>query len=381
MRILRMSEALAARGHSVHAVTYHLGEDTEGLPFEVIRTANVPTYRKVAPGPSWQKLVVVDPLLMFKLRGVLKRRPIDVIHAHHYEGLLVALLASRGTKTPVIFDAHTLLDAELHYYGMGLVKSVKNRIARWFDNTFPRRAHHVITVTDSMRDRLIEDYHLPPKQVTAITNGVELEHFDLGDPIDPTTKTTKTLIFTGNLAEYQGVAYMLEAFAVLRQRRQDVRLLIASGDPLAPYETQIKRLGIGDAIDHTPAGFKDLPRLMHDADVALNPRTQMDGIPQKLLNYMAAAKPVVSFAGSSKVLEHQKTGLIVPDEDVTAMAEAVDQLLNNPAQLQAMGLAARQYVATNLTWARAAEMIEAVYRAELERDGTAVSGQALAASR
>ena len=47
------------------------------------------------------------------------------------------------------------------------------------------------------------------------------------------------------------------------------------------------------------------------ADVALNPRVHSSGTPQKLLNYMAAAKPVVSFEGSAKGLTHERDALIV----------------------------------------------------------------------
>src|SRR3990172_10649695 len=79
IRILRMSESLAARGHEVHVVTYHLGERLTDLPFTIHRIPNIPTYRKTSPGPSYQKVFLVDPLLTVKLYGVVRDRKVDLI--------------------------------------------------------------------------------------------------------------------------------------------------------------------------------------------------------------------------------------------------------------------------------------------------------------
>src|SRR5690606_8883905 len=63
VRILRIAESLAARGHEVHLATYHLGTSGGSLPFAVHRVPRVPTYRRMEPGPDYQKLAVMDPLL------------------------------------------------------------------------------------------------------------------------------------------------------------------------------------------------------------------------------------------------------------------------------------------------------------------------------
>ena len=60
------------------------------------------------------------------------------------------------------------------------------------------------------------------------------------------------------------------------------------------------------------------------------PRVECPGLPQKLLNYMAAGKAIVSFAGSAKLLEHEVTGLIVPNRDIAAFAKAIVRLSDDP---------------------------------------------------
>ena len=108
-----------------------------------------------------------------------------------------------------------------------------------------------------------------------------------------------TLVFTGNLAGYQGIGFMLAALRKVLDRRSDVRLTVVTSAAFDDYEVQARELGVRQAIDVVPAPIEQVPTLLAGSDVALNPRVDCDGIPVKLLNYMAAGRPVVSFAGSA----------------------------------------------------------------------------------
>jgi glycosyltransferase involved in cell wall biosynthesis len=87
---------------------------------------------------------------------VLRKLRVDMIHAHHYEGLLVAAAAPLRSRIPLIFDAHTLLTSELPFYHLGLPVRVKRRIGATLDRRLPAIADHVITVTDRIRSRLLQ---------------------------------------------------------------------------------------------------------------------------------------------------------------------------------------------------------------------------------
>jgi glycosyltransferase involved in cell wall biosynthesis len=107
--------------------------------------------------------------------------------------------------------------------------------------------------------------------------------------------------------------------------------------------------------------------------ISLNPRTDCDGIPQKLLNYMAAGRAVVSFSGSGKILEHAKTGWIVENGNVNAFAEAVLFLLDNPMIAQKLGDNAREYVTLKHTWEKVAEGAEDIYERVLRENHSSAS--------
>ena len=362
VRILRLAEALADRGHDVHVATYHLGSGAVSPKLTVHRIPEVRWYQKLGPGPTVGKLLRVDPKLARLLRGLLKSERFDVIHAHHYEGLLVSAAARIGTGVPIVYDAHTLLMSELPYYRLGLPAPVVRTLGRWGDAWMPRLADHTVCVTQTIHDRLVDDAGLDPGRVSVVANGVEVEHFDPDAVTAPAEHAGPRVIFTGNLAEYQGIDHLLQAFRHVRSRVADATLVIATDSPFDPYEALARQLGIREHIEIVSSPtFADLPRLLVAADVAVNPRTDCDGVPVKLLNYMGAGRAVVSFDTSAPGVVHDQTGWLAKSGDDAALAEGIVALLRDPARAAAIGQAARAYVVEHASWSKAAARCEQLY--------------------
>lgn len=361
-RILRMAETLAGRGHDVHVVTYHLGHELANTRLSVHRTAKLPTYNRVSPGPSLQKLLLLDPLLAARLVGVVRRYDIELIHAHHFEGVLSAWPAARLFGKPLIFDAHTLLESELPSYRIGLSARVKIRLGRVLDRYVPRLATSIIAVSDEIKTKLVQRWGIDAGRIAVIPNGVEVELFENG-PADRGGREAevRTLVFAGTLAGYQRVDMLLSVFARVCRARNDVRLVMLTTADFAPYEGLARQLGIRDRIEVVPCDFSELPRRLVRADIGLSPRTECDGLPQKILNYMAAGLPVVASAGSAKHLQHGVHGLVVPDNDEQAFAGAILEILDDPEAARRYGENARAFVKTNLSWERNAQDTERVY--------------------
>lgn len=362
IRIFQLSCALADRGHAVHVVTYHIGIDPGVTPLRIHRIRNVITYRKTSAGPTAQKLLVIDPLLSRKIQSVVAEHEPDVIHAHHVEGLLAAGRAVRHSRCPLVFDVHTLLESELPFYGNRLTAPVKRKVGRWLDGRLPRRADHLIAVSQKIRLKLVGDHGCDPGSVSVIPNGVEIDHFEVAQaPASARRSGCPTLVFAGNLSAYQGIDLLLEAFAFVRARRPDVRLRLITNDSFNPFEGIARSRQLVDHIDLVRSDFSELPRHLSSADIAINPRAVCDGLPQKLLNYMAAGKPIVSFAGSARMLHHGETGWVVPGQSAEDLADGILHLLKQPALAQRLGQAAMNCAKRELSWDRAAQQTERVY--------------------
>ena len=370
IRIHRLAEALSQRGHEIHVVTYHLGDPLGPSRVRVHRIRDVNWYRHYEPGPTRTKLLILDPLLVRTLRRVLRRYDIEVVHAHHYEGLLVARL-SAPPRCPVIYDAHTTLESELPYYPLGMPKALTRFLGREFDRRLPARASHVIAVSEEIRARLRELGALKDDRIDVIPNGVESHLFDVEDQDGRERGGPRIVAFAGNLAPHQGIEHLLEAFREVRSRRDDVRLLIVSTSDFTPYERLATDLQIRNSIDLKRSLFSELPGQLARADVLVNPRTEATGLPMKLLNYMAAGRPIVSFEGSAAHLEDGRTALIVKSGDDLALAAAILRLLEDDELAACLGAEARRQACEKFDWTIRAAQVEAVYKRVLSREPSA----------
>jgi glycosyltransferase involved in cell wall biosynthesis len=358
LRIERLAQALWNRGHHVELITYHIADAAHVFEYPVHRIFSDTVYWNMPAGPNLRKLALYDPALAFKLWRVVARGRFDVIHAHHVEGLLASLPARLHTGTPLVYDAHTMLASELPSYGPKQSRSIVQRFGGWFDGVLPRRADHIVSVTTDIRNRLVDEHGIDARKVSVVTNGVELDRFivppQAGDSV-------VRIIYSGTLAAYQDVDLLLEAFARAWRLRKDLRLVFSVSSSFRTYAAQVTRLGIRDAVEVVPDNFEELPARLAGAAMAVVPRMRCDGIPQKLLNFMAAGKAIISSAGSAKVIEHERTGLVIPNGDVDAFARAILRLAANPSFAHELGMAAREHVAAHYSWEQAAERVETVY--------------------
>jgi glycosyltransferase involved in cell wall biosynthesis len=359
IRIRRLAEGLAARGHEIHVATYHLGDPVDLPGVQIHRIRPVVNYTRKSAGPSPRKLLVLDPLLVARLRGLLAQRRFDVIHAHHIEGLLVARLARRA-HLPIVSDAHTALAAELPFYGPALAHRPLRYVGATFDRFLPLLADHVVTVTPELRARLIAVSRTDPKRVTTVGNGLEWSLFEQARRRAAAKSPGSTVVYTGNLAGYQGIELMMKALAHVRMRRPDARLSIVSGEKSADLESLARAFGVEGALCIAQADFEKVPEALAEADVAVNPRVASPGIAQKTLNYMAMGLPIVSFAGSGHHLVDGETALLVDDGDVAGFADAIVRLLEDRALARKIGRNAQRVVREKNDWARSSELLEKV---------------------
>jgi glycosyltransferase involved in cell wall biosynthesis len=359
LRIERLSEALTALGHDVEVITYPVGEASSTPLFPIHRAGGKLQIGTIAPGPNVAKLLRYDPMLARKIGQLMSSKPFDVIHAHHIEGLLTAWWGRGRARVPLVYDAHTMLGSELPSYRDGLIGRLMGSAGRWLDSRLPPLADHVVTVTSDIRDRLLESGQLTPDRITVAMNGVELGHFHraVGQmPLAP-----DRIIYTGTLAAYQGFDLLLRAFAKAHAIRPTMRLVVVASSTFDRYEDLARELGIRDAIVIEEDVFAGLPDRLAEAAMAVMPRTVCDGIPQKLLNYMAAGKAIVASAGSAKVIKDGVNGLVVPNGDVDAFAAALLRLSDETRLRQELGQAAFRYVDRECAWSRTAQICQEVY--------------------
>lgn len=362
IRILRMSQALTDFGVDVYVVTYHLGEDIDTGGLKIHRTPNLKFYSKTAPGPSYSKLLIIDPMLAINLIRLHRQHRFDLIHAHHFEGLLAAWPIKLFWRLPVIFDAHTLLGSELFHYDLLLPERVKRFLGLVLDRYLPRIADFVICISEQIRSSFTDSAKIPAEKMELIPNGLELDHFINGLPCKRRFDAANPVLgFAGNFAAYQGIDQMLTAMRLLVKSIPGIQLNIYATDDLGDYRGSIARLGIAHRVRVIPTSYQQLPGHLAHADILLNPRQDGAGTPLKVLNYMSTGKPIITFSGSAHEIVHGETGWVVFEDNSEAFARGIRKVLADRELAERLGQNARDAVVKNYAWKSRAEEIIQIY--------------------
>jgi glycosyltransferase involved in cell wall biosynthesis len=175
------------------------------------------------------------------------------------------------------------------------------------------------------------------------------------------------VLYAGNLDQYQDIGLLLQSFRRVVVARPDVRLVLASHSDSDLYRTQAISRGLDQWVHFV--GLTDLEELggwMEISDVAVSPRTVCFGFPIKLLNYMAAGKPIVASAGSAQGIRHLENGWVVSNGDIEAFAQAILTLLEDRALADRLGENAQETANQVYTWGRIVVEIERVYETLVE---------------
>ncbi|HZS18574.1 MAG TPA: glycosyltransferase family 4 protein [Candidatus Udaeobacter sp.] len=367
--IREMSDTLSDMGHNVHIVTYPTGqEDIRVRSAKVHRTAPFQPETNATVGPSSKKFVLDFQLLRLLYR-VIQRERIDIIHAHNYEGALVGIMAKWMTRRPLLYNAVNLMSDELASYRFIRPAWLAHRLARaldWFTPIFP---NHITAVSPELRTWFI-DNGVPAAKVDMVPAGIEPELFDHPKPEKFRQKYQlngrPVVMYTGVLNAFQRVDYLLRAFAVALREKPDALLLVVSPLVSEAHEREHRQLAAELGLSRSiiwisPHKLEDLPSYVALADVCVVPRPECPGHPVKLLNYMLAGKPVVSFAGGAKGVTHLHDAYIVPNHDYEALGHGIIALLEDRALAARLGDNARATVLANFDWREICTKIERIY--------------------
>jgi colanic acid/amylovoran biosynthesis glycosyltransferase len=278
-----------------------------------------------------------DAVQAVRLAELVRERGIGHLHAHFASvATTVARLASLLSGVPYSFTAH----AKDIYHQSVDAEDLRRKLAD---------AHHVVTVSDYNLAHLRETYGPDADRVQRVYNGLDLTDAAWSDPAD----RAPLIVAVGRLVEKKGFDVLLDALALLHQRRPEARAVIAGDGALADdLRAQRDRLGLQDVV-HLPGPVpqtevRDLlaRAAVFAAPCVVGPDGNRDGLPTVLLEAMAAGAPAVStdVTGIPEVVRDEETGLLVPQHDPVRLAAALERLVTDRALASRLSRAARALV-------------------------------------
>ena len=276
-----------------------------------------------------------------QLIAYMREHQIDVLHSHKIGSNLWAALIAPRVPVPV-FVAH---EHTWSFEG----KPYRKFLDR---NLIARRADAFVAVSRDDQEKMIELERIPRAKTRFIPNGIppvappDPDHdvrAELGiAPDHPVVGTVATL------RPQKALDVLLRAAARIRESIPDLRVLIVGGADEADdgEEQRLHGLRAELGLEETVRFLgprSDIADLVAAFDVAAI-SSDFEGSPLSLLEYMDAAKPVVStrVGGVPDMVVDGETGLLVAPRDPTALAAAVLDVLRDPQMATRMGAAGRK---------------------------------------
>jgi len=366
--IREMCQTLSERGHQVHVITYPFGEDLPVGAAKLWRPWYWSKSNRLHAGPSCKK-ILLDLFLLIKVLRVIRSEKIDLIHGHNYEGALIGYVAKLFTGKPLVYNAVNLMADELPTYGFIRPAFLAGPISRFLDRIVTKIPDYFITVTNELREALKKG-GAPADRITFIACGVKTAMFDNSDATALRARydigQRPVVMYAGINSPFQRIDHLLRAFSLTLQAEPNALLMVVSPlkhDPDLPANRALgESLGIGQSVKWIEGQtLAELPDYLAMATVTAISRPEVPGHPIKLLNYMAAAKPIVCFEGAAKGVRHMKEALVVPDHDWQALGNGIVSLMRNPELAARLGKRAKEMVVRDFDWSRLCGKVEEIY--------------------
>ena len=379
--LVELLQRLRARGHDIEVLTSsyrglgdqdHAGIRVHRFRYFAARWERL-THEETAPDRMRRSPVyAIMPLFylasgMWRAWALARERQYDIVHVHWPMPMaLLGWAAQRGRAMPMVTT----------FYGIEL-RWVQSRLPflKWLVRWAARASAQAVAIS-SYTAREVRKLADVPIEVIPYT--AEL----------PTPSASararegeRSILFVGRLIERKGVNHLIRAFGTVR-RHTPVRLVVIGDGPERARLEQVARdMGVAEHVEFRGRVTDEELRQAYGAasvfvlPSVLDARQDTEGLGVVLLEAMNYSVPVIAseIGGITDIVQHDRTGLLVPPGDEVALAKALSRLLTDPALSRTLGEAGRQRLHDAFSWERIVDRWQEVYAGALTRP-TATGG-------
>jgi glycosyltransferase involved in cell wall biosynthesis len=293
---------------------------------------------------------------------LLRRERHDVLHSHGFGSNLWGAIFGRLARTPVVV-AH---EHSWSFEGQ--------RVRRLLDrHVIGRLADVVVAVSTLDRERMTSVVGIPPRKTTYVPNAfiptaARGQHVDLRASLGLPAETP--LVGTVAVLRYEkALDVLIDAFAIALKRVPAAHLVIGGfGPAVEEWSAHAESLGVGERV-HWLGKIENPSDAVAQFDVAAM-SSDREGMPIFAFECMVCRTPLVAtdVGGLRDVFEHEKSALLVPRRDASAMAAALERLLLDRDYAETLASAAHGRL-DDFSMERALERVTGLYESLLSRRG------------
>jgi len=333
---------LGLRGHEITfvAASGHTGQET--MPPGVTAEYRLP----------FQSLNPFDKLSAYRrLKEIVVRHEIDIVHAHHRTGGYYAEALSRSAGVPCVVTVHDI-------WRSAPFKAMHGKIF-----------HRMIAVSGFTKHGLVEKFGIAADRVRVINNGVDPERFENASNEEAARFRENfgigaEVVFSlvARVIKAKGHFDLVEALRLLPPELNLKCLIVGEGSDKKKLQDLVARYGLGEKVVF--CGFQaNIPVLMKASDVILLP-SHRESFPVAVLEGMFSGKPLlVSAAGGTvEAITNDREGIVFPVGDASALAKGIELLAGDPTLRSRLGEEARRKAYRQYLLSKMIDDTEAYYR-------------------
>jgi len=312
-------------GHQVMVVS--LSPPPDGPLDRAFRDVGAEVHR-VAKGPG------VDVTLPFRLAALFRRTGVSVAHLHNRLPLIYGAPAGRMAGAAVVMTRH----------GPGTNASWQRRLLQGVG----RLVHAYVAVSPEIEEHARENGYCAPEKLSLIENGIDLDRFRV---------TAEQRVRARSALGIPEGAWVMGSVGRIATEK-DYPFLVRAAAPLLGPETRLLIVGDGAEMGAVraevaaqkvepfvvlPGASSDVPSHLAAMDLFVL-SSRMEGMPLAVIEAMAARLPVVTtrVGGLPNLVEHGRTGYLVPSGDEAALRQQLDQLRRDPEAARRLGATAQE---------------------------------------
>lgn len=270
---------------------------------------------------------------------LIQQESIQIVHSFT-AAVIPGAIAAYITRQPHIWHVHEIIIHPRFLW----------RFTSWL---IPRLSKQVVAVSEPTRKHLCTGNQLNEKKAIVIHNGIDISNCaSVSQEVreEWQVRPEQPLVgMIGRVSHWKGQQYFLQVANIVKQKNPQVCFALVGGtfpgqehllEELKAFASQLN-LSSSAIISNFRS---DIPLVLEAYDIFVLPSTLPDPFPTVILEAMAAGKPVIANAhgGSVEMVVHQVTGLLVEPDSPELMANAIQQLLDNPDERVTMGKRGRE---------------------------------------
>ncbi|MEH2512263.1 glycosyltransferase involved in cell wall biosynthesis [Nitrobacteraceae bacterium AZCC 1564] len=297
-----------------------------------------------------------------------KERP-DIVHHVAMKPVVVGNVAAAAARVPRVVNAMTGL-GHLFTSNAPKVKVLRIILGPFLKWALARRTSVLLLQNKDDLERLRQLGYASAKTLIIRGSGIDIDHYR-PQPIDP--QDCVKVAYVGRMIESKGVRVLIEAHRLIRKKGLRVRLLLV-GEPDAENPEAISHDEMtqwASEPDVEWLGYcSDIRSLWGNADIAVLPALDREGLPKALLEAAACGRPLIAtdVPGSREIALSERNAIVVPPGDPEALSLAIERLAADENLRATFGAESRRIVESDMSQEQVAKNITRLYQ-DMMNDG------------